>query len=184
MKRIDTSLPGVCLIEPSVFNDERGFFFESYHEIKFANLGIKDNFVQDNHARSIKNTLRGLHYQIKYPQAKLCRVVLGEVLDVVVDVRPGSPHFGKWESVILSAANKLQMYVPAGFAHGYLVLSETAEFLYKCSDLYHPEFERGVLWDDPEIGINWNVENPILSDKDRRNPRLSAIAQTELPENI
>jgi dTDP-4-dehydrorhamnose 3,5-epimerase len=184
MKRIDTSLPGVCLIEPSVFNDERGFFFESYHEIKFANLGIKDNFVQDNHARSIKNTLRGLHYQIKYPQAKLCRVVLGEVLDVVVDVRPGSPHFGKWESAILSAANKLQMYVPAGFAHGYLVLSETAEFLYKCSDLYHPEFERGVLWDDPEIGINWNVENPILSDKDRRNPRLSAIAQTELPENI
>jgi len=184
MKRIDTSLPGVCLIEPSVFNDERGFFFESYHEIKFANLGIKDNFVQDNHARSIKNTLRGLHYQIKYPQAKLCRVVLGEVLDVVVDVRPGSPHFGKWESAILSAANKLQMYVPAGFAHGYLVLSETAEFLYKCSDLYHPEFERGVLWDDPEIGINWNVENPILSDKDRRNPRLSAIAQTELAENI
>jgi dTDP-4-dehydrorhamnose 3,5-epimerase len=184
MKRIDTSLPGVCLIEPSVFNDERGFFFESYHEIKFANLGINDNFVQDNHARSIKNTLRGLHYQIKYPQAKLCRVVLGEVLDVVVDVRPGSPHFGKWESAILSAANKLQMYVPAGFAHGYLVLSETAEFLYKCSNLYHPEFERGVLWDDPEIGINWNVENPILSDKDRRNPRLSAIAQTELPENI
>jgi dTDP-4-dehydrorhamnose 3,5-epimerase len=184
MKRIDTSLPGVCLIEPSVFNDERGFFFESYHEIKFANLGINDNFVQDNHARSIKNTLRGLHYQIKYPQAKLCRVVLGEVLDVVVDVRPGSPHFGKWESAILSAANKLQMYVPAGFAHGYLVLSETAEFLYKCSDLYHPEFERGVLWDDPEIGINWNVENPILSDKDRRNPRLSDIAQTELPENI
>jgi dTDP-4-dehydrorhamnose 3,5-epimerase len=183
MKRIDTSLPGVCLIEPSVFDDERGFFFESYHEIKFADLGIKDRFVQDNHARSIKNTLRGLHYQINHPQAKLCRVVLGEVLDVVVDVRRGSPHFGKWESAILSAANKLQMYVPAGFAHGYLVLSETAEFLYKCSDLYHPEYERGVLWNDPEIGIKWDAEVPILSDKDRRNPPLSGIAQTELPEN-
>lgn len=182
MKRIDTSLPGVCLIEPSVFDDQRGFFFESYHELKFANLGIKDRFVQDNHARSVKDTLRGLHYQIKHPQAKLCRVVQGEVLDVVVDVRNGSPHFGKWESAILSAANKRQMYVPAGFAHGYLVLSETAEFLYKCSDLYHPEYERGVLWNDPQIGITWDMETPILSDKDRRNPSLSDIAQNELTQ--
>jgi dTDP-4-dehydrorhamnose 3,5-epimerase len=184
MKRIDTSLPGVCLIEPSVFEDQRGFFFESYHELKFADLGIKDRFVQDNHARSVKHTLRGLHYQIKHPQAKLCRVILGEVLDVVVDVRRGSPHFGKWESAILSAANRRQMYVPAGFAHGYLVLSETAEFLYKCSDLYHPEYERGVLWNDPQIGITWDIESPILSDKDRRNPSLSAIAQNELPQGI
>ena len=181
MKRIETSLPGVCLIEPSVFHDERGFFFESYHELKFANLGLKDRFVQDNHSRSVKNTLRGLHYQIEHPQAKLCRVVAGEVLDVVVDIRFGSPHFGKWESAILSATNKLQMYVPAGFAHGYLVLSESAEFLYKCSDLYRPECERGVLWNDSKIGITWDIQSPILSEKDQRNPSLSAIAQTDLP---
>jgi len=182
MKRIETSLPGVCLIEPSAFEDERGFFFESYHEIKFAGLGIPVRFVQDNHARSVKHTLRGLHYQIRHPQAKLCRVVQGEVLDVVVDVRHGSPHFGKWESGVLSALNRRQMYVPPGFAHGYLVLSETAEFLYKCSDFYHPEYERGVLWNDPEIGINWGVEAPILSDRDRRNPPLSGIVLNELPD--
>lgn len=180
MKRIETSLPGVCLIEPSVFEDERGFFFESYHGIKFADLGIKDRFVQDNHARSVKHTLRGLHYQIKHSQAKLCRVVQGEVLDVVVDIRHGSPSFGKWESGVLSALNRRQMYVPPGCAHGYLVLSETAEFLYKCSDFYHPEYERGVLWNDPAIGINWGIEAPILSDKDRRNPPLSGIVLNEL----
>lgn len=181
MKRIETSLPGVCLIEPSVFEDERGFFFESYHEIKFAEIGIRDRFVQDNHAKSVNRTLRGLHYQFKHPQAKLCRVIQGEVLDVVVDVRLGSPAFGRWESVMLSAGNKRQIYVPPGFAHGYLVLSESAEFLYKCSDFYRPEYERGVLWNDPVIGIDWGVETPILSDKDRRNPLLSAIAQTDLP---
>ncbi len=182
MKRIETSLPGVCLLEPSVFEDERGFFFESYHEVRFADLGINDRFVQDNHARSVKHTLRGLHYQIKHPQAKLCRVVQGEVLDVVVDVRHGSPNFGKWESGVLSALNRRQMYVPPGFAHGYLVLSETAEFLYKCSDFYHPEYERGVLWNDPEIDINWGVEAPILSDRDLRNPPLSGIVLDELPD--
>lgn len=182
MKRIETSLPGVCLIEPSVFEDERGFFFESYHEIKFADLGIKDRFVQDNHVISVKHTLRGLHYQIKHAQAKLCRVVGGEVLDVVVDVRRGSPHFGRWESCVLSALNRRQMYVPPGFAHGYLVLSETAEFLYKCSAFYHPEYERGILWNDPRIGIDWGVEAPILSDRDRRNPPLSGIALNELPD--
>ncbi|MFY9555960.1 MAG: dTDP-4-dehydrorhamnose 3,5-epimerase [Blastocatellia bacterium] len=182
MKRIDTSLPGVFFIEPSVFEDERGFFFESYHENKFAELGIRDRFVQDNHARSVRNTLRGLHYQIKRPQAKLCRVVHGEVLDVVVDIRRGSPHFGKWESGVLSADNRRQMYVPPGFAHGYLVLTETAEFLYKCGDFYHPEFERGVLWNDPDIGINWDIENPILSAKDIKNPTLLRIASGELPE--
>jgi len=170
------------LIEPSVFEDDRGFFFESYHETKFAELGIRDRFVQDNHAKSVRHTLRGLHYQVRHPQAKLCRVIQGEVLDVVVDVRHGSPHFGKWESGILSAQNKREMYVPAGFAHGYLVLSETAEFLYKCSDFYHPEYERGVLWNDPEIEINWGVQGPLLSDKDRRNPPLSGISLKELPE--
>lgn len=170
------------MIEPSVFEDDRGFFFETYHETKFAELGIRDRFVQDNHAKSVRHTLRGLHYQVRHPQAKLCRVIQGEVLDVVVDVRHGSPHFGKWESGILSAQNKREMYVPAGFAHGYLVLSETAEFLYKCSDFYHPEYERGVLWNDPEIGITWGVQGPLLSDKDRRNPPLSGISLKELPE--
>ena len=180
MKRIETSLPGVWLIEPAVHEDARGFFFESYHELKFAEIGIKDRFVQDNHARSVKNTLRGLHYQIKHPQAKLCRVIHGEVLDVVVDVRHDSPHFGKWEKAVLSAANKLQMYIPTGFAHGYVVLSETAEFLYKCDDFYHPEYERGLLWNDPALGIDWGVEAPILSAKDQQNPRLAAIPRDEL----
>jgi dTDP-4-dehydrorhamnose 3,5-epimerase len=182
MKRTDTSLPGVCLIEPRVFEDERGFFFESYNELRFAEIGILDHFVQDNHSRSVRNTLRGLHYQVKHPQAKLCRVIRGEVLDVVVDVRRGSPTFGKWESGLLSAENKLQMYVPPGFAHGYLVLSETAEFLYKCSDFYRPEYERGVAWYDPAIGINWGVPDPILSPKDARNPELSGIAPDDLPD--
>jgi dTDP-4-dehydrorhamnose 3,5-epimerase len=181
MKRIDTSLPGVCLIEPSVFEDERGFFLETYHEMKFEALGIKDRFVQDNQSRSIANTLRGLHYQVEHPQAKLCRVIQGEVLDVVVDIRRGSPHFGKWESQVLSADNKRQMYVPPGFAHGYLVLTETAEFLYKCSDFYRPEFERGVAWSDPHIGIIWGIQTPILSAKDRRNPALGDIASADLP---
>jgi len=181
MKRIETSLPGVCLFEPSVFEDERGFFFQSYHEIEFAALGINDRFVQDNHARSVKHTLRGLHYQVRDPQAKLCRVVQGEVLDVVVDIRRGSPHFGKWESGVLSAENKRQMYVPPSFAHGYLVLSETAEFLYKCSDFYRPEFERAVAWNDADIGISWGIETPILSAKDRGSPPLALIAPGELP---
>jgi dTDP-4-dehydrorhamnose 3,5-epimerase len=184
MKRIETSLPKVCLIEPAVFEDERGFFFESYSEIKFAEIGIRDRFVQDNHARSVRYTLRGLHYQVKHPQAKLCRVVQGEVLDVVVDIRRGSSQFGKWVSGLLSAENKRQMYVPAGFAHGYLVLSGTAEFLYKCSDFYHPEYERGVAWNDPTIGIDWGVQNPILSPKDARSPKLSSIAPEDLPDYI
>jgi dTDP-4-dehydrorhamnose 3,5-epimerase len=181
MRRIETSLPGVYLIEPTLFEDERGFFFESYNENKFAELGVKDRFVQDNHAKSVKHTLRGLHYQIEHPQAKLCRVIQGEVLDVVVDIRRGSPHFGKWESGVLSAENKRQMYVPPGFAHGYVVLSETAEFLYKCSDFYYPEHERGVAWNDPEIGVSWGVENPILSARDRKSPRLSKIPPANLP---
>lgn len=184
MTRIETSLPGVYLIEPTVHKDMRGFFFESYHDMKFAELGIKERFVQDNHAKSVKNTLRGLHYQITRPQAKLCRVIQGEVLDVVVDVRPRSPHFGKWTSAVLSAENKLQMYVPMGFAHGYVVFSEAAEFLYKCSDFYYPELERGVAWNDPEIGVNWRIENPILSARDQKSPRLSEIPVGDLPEYV
>ncbi|HXU38315.1 MAG TPA: dTDP-4-dehydrorhamnose 3,5-epimerase [Blastocatellia bacterium] len=184
MKRIETSLPGVCMVEPLVFEDQRGFFFESYNELKFAEIGIRDRFVQDNHARSVRHTLRGLHYQVKHPQAKLCRVIQGEVLDVVVDIRRGSPHFGKWASGLLSAENRRQMYVPAGFAHGYLVLSETAEFLYKCSDFYRPEYDRGVAWNDPAIGITWGFSDPILSPKDARSPKLSDIAHADLPEYI
>jgi dTDP-4-dehydrorhamnose 3,5-epimerase len=181
MKRIDTSIPGVFLIEPAVFEDERGFFLECYHEQRLAALGVTDRFVQDNHARSYKNVLRGLHYQITHPQAKLCRVVHGEVLDVVVDIRRSSPHFGKCESTILSASNMRQIYVPPGFAHGYLVLSESADFIYKCSDFYHPGSERGVAWNDPEIAIQWGIEHPILSEKDKINPRLSQIGADDLP---
>ena len=181
MKRIETELPGVIVIEPVVFKDERGFFFESYQEMKFADLGIRDHFVQDNHSKSIKGTLRGLHYQITRPQSKLCRVIQGEVLDVVVDIRRGSPQFGRHVSVLLSAENMRQIYVPAGFAHGYVVLSETAEFLYKCNDFYFPEYERGVIWNDAEIGILWGIQNPILSVKDSAHPVLSNIPSSELP---
>jgi dTDP-4-dehydrorhamnose 3,5-epimerase len=181
MKRIETSLPGVCLIEPEVHGDERGFFFESYHRLKFAEMGITDDFVQDNHSKSVKGTLRGLHYQLHHPQSKLCRVVEGVVLDVVLDIRRGSPHFGKCERAVLSAENKRLIYIPEGFAHGFVVLSETAEFLYKCSDFYYREDERGVAWDDPEIGIDWGVRDPILSDRDRQHPRLSIISLEDLP---
>ena len=182
MKRIETSLQDVCLIEPQVFNDARGFFFESYQERKFAELGIRDRFVQDNHARSGKDTLRGLHYQINRSQAKLCRVIQGEVLDAVVDIRKGSPQFGQYMTAVLSAENRRQIYIPAGFAHGYLVLSETAEFLYKCSDFYYPEYERGIIWNDAEIAIDWGIQNPILSAKDLTHPRLSKIGLSELPD--
>jgi dTDP-4-dehydrorhamnose 3,5-epimerase len=181
MRRIETSLPGACLIEPTIFSDDRGFFFESYHEAKYADLGISDHFVQDNHARSARGTLRGLHYQLRRPQSKLCRVIQGEVLDVVVDIRRGSPQFGRYESTILSAENKRQLFVPAGFAHGYLVLSDTAEFLYKCGDFYFPEWDRGIAWNDPEVGIRWDISNPTLSAKDRAHPKLSEVLPAELP---
>src|ERR1051325_8585374 len=181
MKRIVTALPSVCLIEPTVFRDERGFFFESYQEKRFADLGITDHFVQDNHARSVKGTLRGLHYQVARPQAKLCRVVQGEVLDVVVDLRRGSPDFGRHITAVLSAENQLMVYVPAGFAHGYLVLSETAEFLYKCSDYYSPQDERGLIWNDSTVGIRWGIKQPILSAKAHLHPPLAAISPEDLP---
>jgi dTDP-4-dehydrorhamnose 3,5-epimerase len=181
MKRIDTALPGVWIIEPTVWRDERGFFFESYQELKFAELGIRDRFVQDNHAKSVQGTLRGLHYQIARPQAKLCRVVCGAVLDVVVDVRRGSPTFGQHAVEVLSDENRRLVYVPPGFAHGYAVLTETAEFLYKCSDFYFPEHERGVLWNDPALAINWRTADPILSAKDRAHRRLGDIPAAELP---
>ena len=181
MKRIDTTLPGVWVIEPTIWRDERGFFFESYQEMKFAELGIRERFVQDNHAKSVQGTLRGLHYQIVRPQAKLCRVIQGEVLDVVVDVRRGSPTFGRHVVEMLSAENRRMVYVPPGFAHGYAVLTETAEFLYKCSDFYFPQYERGVLWSDPRLGIDWRVASPILSAKDLAHLPLGEIPANELP---
>jgi len=182
MKRTETSLAGVCLIEPSVMRDERGFFFESYNKEKFEAIGIHDTFVQDNHSKSISKTLRGLHYQLEHPQSKLCRVIQGKVLDVVVDIRAGSPNFGKYATAVLSDDNRVEIYIPAGFAHGFAVLSETAEFLYKCSDFYYPKDERGVAWDDPEIGIDWGITDPIISAKDSRNRKLSFIPPDELPQ--
>ena len=181
MRLIETSFPDVLLMEPAVRDDERGFFFESYNSRDFKDLGIPDTFVQDNHSMSVKGTLRGLHYQLVHPQAKLCRVVQGEVLDVVLDIRRGSLRFGEHNAAALSAENRRQIYIPRGFAHGFLVLSDTAEFLYKCSDFYYQGDEHGVLWNDPELGIEWGLEDPRLSPKDSRLPRLQAISPEDLP---
>lgn len=177
----ETKIPGVLLIRPQVHEDARGFFFESYHQARLAEHGVREVFVQDNHSRSARNTLRGLHYQLKHPQSKLCRVVQGEVLDVALDIRLGSPYFGQSVSAILSAENKQQIFVPRGFAHGFVVLSETAEFLYKCSDFYCPDDEHGVLWSDPELAIAWNLSSPLISPKDSANLPLSVIAPKLLP---
>jgi dTDP-4-dehydrorhamnose 3,5-epimerase len=177
----ETAIPGVIIIEPKVFRDPRGFFLETYHLEKFAGLGISDCFVQDNHSCSRRGTLRGLHYQLRHPQAKLCRVIRGEVLDVAVDIRRGSPSFGKWTSTVLSADNLRQIYIPRGFAHGFVVVSEEAEFLYKCSDFYDPASEHGVHWSDPRLAIDWGVSEPVVSAKDGRYPRLAEIPPELLP---
>ncbi len=168
MKITKTKIKDLLIIEPKVFGDERGFFFESFNSKIFAEkTGLTPNFVQDNHSRSQQNVLRGLHYQIKQPQGKLVRTVIGEIFDVAVDVRKYSLTFGQWVGVNLSAENKKQLWIPEGFAHGFLVLSEVAEVLYKTNDFYAPEYERSILWNDPDIGINWNLKNqPILSKKD------------------
>jgi dTDP-4-dehydrorhamnose 3,5-epimerase len=173
MKVTETALPGVLLIEPKVFGDERGFFFESYHAGRYAEAGIPARFVQDNVSRSVRGTLRGLHFQEPHAQGKLVQVLAGAVYDVAVDIRRGSPHFGQWVAYELSAANKLQLWVPPGFAHGFCVISESADFMYKCTDLYNPSCERGIAWDDPTLGIPWPVGQPILSAKDRAAPRLA-----------
>ena len=180
-ERVETSIPGVIIIKPDVFRDTRGFFAETYHAAKFADIGIHDHFLQDNHSQSCRGTLRGLHYQLQRPQAKLCRVVRGEVFDVALDIRRGSPSFGKWVSVTLSAENMQQIYIPAGFAHGFLVLSEIAEFVYKCSDFYDPVHEQGINWADPDLAIDWGITDPILSAKDRGYPRLSQQSPDLLP---
>ena len=173
MQKIPTSLPGVFLLEPRVFGDERGFFLESYNKRIFASLGIEAEFVQDNHSRSAGGVLRGLHYQIRQPQGKLVRVVAGEVFDVAVDLRRHSASFGQWTGMRLSAENKRMAWIPPGFAHGFYVVSDTAEFLYKTTDYYAPEFERSLLWNDPELNIDWPLSGePVLSEKDRNGVRL------------
>jgi dTDP-4-dehydrorhamnose 3,5-epimerase len=177
MKVLQTALPEVLIIEPTVHEDGRGSFYESYSARQYAQLGIGDHFVQDNHSRSTRGVLRGLHYQAQPGQAKLVRVVLGEVYDVAVDVRWGSPTFGRWVGVTLSAENRRQLYIPVGFAHGFCVTSEAAEFLYKVSSYYAPELERGIAWDDADLAIGWPVADPILSERDRRHPGLLEAPQ-------
>lgn len=176
MNVIETKLPGVVIIEPKVFGDHRGFFLETFQSERYKeDAGIDLPFVQDNHSRSSKGVLRGLHFQIKRPQGKLVRVVRGEVLDVAVDVNPDSPTFGQHEAVILSEDNHRQFWVPPGYAHGFVVLSEVADFEYKCTDYYDPSDEGGVLWNDTNIGIDWKIENPKLSEKDLALPSLSSL---------
>jgi dTDP-4-dehydrorhamnose 3,5-epimerase len=169
IRKISTSLPGVVILEPRVFGDERGFFLESYNQKVFVELGIEERFMQDNHSSSRRNVLRGLHYQIKQAQGKLVRVVEGEILDVAVDVRRSSPTFGGWEAVRLTGENKRMLWIPAGFAHGFRVISEKAQVLYKTTDYYAPEHERTLAWNDPDVKIDWEAEaEPIVSAKDRR----------------
>ncbi len=172
MKVTRTPLEGVLIFEPKEHSDARGSFYEVYVRRKYEEHGVRDVFVQDNYSVSKKGVLRGLHYQLQPAQAKLVRVTRGEVFDVAVDLRKDSPTFGKWVGERLSEQNLKQMYIPVGFAHGFCVLSETAEFLYKCSDYYAPSGERGILWNDPDIGIDWPLDNPILSEKDQKLPLL------------
>jgi dTDP-4-dehydrorhamnose 3,5-epimerase len=176
MQARPTAIPDVVLVEPQVFGDARGFFFESFNQRKFeAAIGRPAPFVQDNHSRSGRNVLRGLHYQLPHPQGKLVRVVLGEVFDVAVDLRRGSPTFRRWVGEVLSAENKRQMWVPEGFAHGFLVLSDAAEFLYKTTDYYHPEADHCIRWDDPDLAIAWPLAGatPVVAGKDAAGGRLA-----------
>lgn len=178
---METALPGVLILEPRLFSDGRGFFCETYREEALRAAGCDLTFVQDNHSRSAAGTLRGLHYQLKHPQAKLCRVVRGAVLDVVVDIRCGSPTFGRSERVVLSEDNHRQVLIPRGFAHGFLVQSEHADFLYKCDDYYHSDDDFGVAWNDPRLDVDWGCADPVLSAKDMALPRLADIPPENLP---
>jgi len=181
LKIIETKLPGAVVIEPAVFGDARGFFFETWNAERFGQHGLPTNFVQSNVSSSAKGVLRGLHYQWPRPQGKLVSVLRGEVLDVAVDIRRGSPTFGQWEGVILSEENKRQFWIPEGFAHGFTVLSDSAVFSYLCTDVYVKEADAGVRWNDPSIGIDWQVDAPLLSDKDTHAPLLADIAEDRLP---
>lgn len=179
---VQTELPGVLIVEPRVYRDPRGFFMETFHGKKYAAVGIPERFVQDNYSHSQKGILRGLHYQLKQPQGKLIYVVHGAIYDVAVDIRLGSPTFGKWVGVELSSENKKQLYIPEGFAHGFCVLSDIADVMYKCTDYYAPEDEYGILWSDPVINISWRLEGaPVLSDKDKAFPTLSQKPREHLP---
>ncbi|HEX7340768.1 MAG TPA: dTDP-4-dehydrorhamnose 3,5-epimerase [Rhodanobacteraceae bacterium] len=181
MKRIDTDLPGACILEPRVFGDERGSFYESYNAARFAESGIDARFVQANVSRSVKGVLRGLHYQWPNPQGKLVSVLDGEVYDVAVDIRRGSPTFGRWAAAVLSADNHRHFWIPEGFAHGFCVLSDHATFTYQCTALYDPAADAGVRWNDGDIGVDWPISAPQLSDKDAKAPCLTDIAPERLP---
>lgn len=178
----DSEISGIKIITPQIHKDDRGYFFESFNSKDFANLGLPTKFLQDNQVLSKKGTLRGLHYQLKYPQGKLVRVIQGEVFDVAVDIRIGSPTFGKYVEFNLSGENNKIMYIPAGFAHGYVVLSETAIFQYKCTEIYHPEDEYGLIWNDKDLNIQWPVKNPILSERDKKLPTIQLIDKKHLPK--
>ena len=186
MKIIETHLPGVIVIEPKVFGDKRGFFLETYRHDVLKQAGIDVTFVQDNHSRSRQGVLRGLHYQLTQTQGKLVRVTSGAVFDVAVDVRHGSPTFGQWYGTQIDEESMRMMYVPPGYAHGFVVLSETADFLYKCTEYYHPESEQGIAWDDPDIGIDWPIAqlsaDIALSDKDKNNAKLKDMPAEKLPD--
>ena len=180
LKVIETTLPGVLLIEPKVFGDERGFFMETYHAERFREIGIDAPFVQDNHSRSARGVLRGLHYQEPNPQGKLVRCPRGAIFDVAVDIRRGSPAFAKWFGVELSEENKKMLWVPPGFAHGFCALTDVAELVYKCTALYSPADERSIVWNDPQIGIEWPIAEPLLSPKDAAAPTLAEAALPRL----
>lgn len=181
MKITTSPIEGILIIEPKIFNDKRGFFMETYNQARYNESGINATFVQDNLSYSQKNTLRGLHFQIKHPQAKLIQVISGEIFDVAVDLRPGFATFGKWTGFYLSSENRRQVFIPEGFAHGFCVLSESALFHYKCSDFYAQDDEGGIIWSDPDIGIEWPVQNPIISEKDKQYHKLSNLTADELP---
>lgn len=182
MKVIETKLPGVLIVEPKVFGDSRGFFQETWLKSRYGEMGIKEDFVQDNLSFSTRGVLRGVHYQYPHPQGKLVSVVKGGVFDVAVDIRVGSPTFGEWVGILLSGENHRQLWVPPGFAHGFCVVSDTVYFTYKCTDLYTPDAEGGVLWNDPDIGIRWPVQDVELSAKDKVYPRLENIPSIRLPK--
>ena len=181
MNCVPTDIPEVLLITPDVHGDARGFFMETYSEGRYVELGMPGGFVQDNYSHSSGPVLRGLHYQLQYPQSKLVSVIWGEIFDVAVDIRPGSPTFGRWVGQRLSDENRAQLFIPAGFAHGFCLLSQEADVMYKCTDYYHPEDDRGISWSDPGIGISWPIENPQISDKDQQHRLLADIPHNELP---
>lgn len=181
MQCLTTTLPGVLELRPQISRDSRGFFVETYHSLRYPEFGIRDVFVQDNQSCSKKGVLRGLHYQLRNPQAKLCHVVEGEALDVAVDIRLGSPNFGKWTSIHLTAEAQNQIYIPAGFAHGFLALTDSVQFLYKCSAFYDRTDEYGILWSDPDLRIHWGVELPVVSERDAGYMTLAQVPSEFLP---